>query len=376
MKNFGLNDAMEVKLNPGTSWYLDLLRGGASIVVLLDHASQGFFSQGLPWMPKVAHEMVVIFFVLSGFVMSYVVSRGQNNWQDYFVARFSRIASVAYPALVFTIICDFIGRRVAPELYAEVARSGGYWARTLLSFFFLQQSGPLAASPGSNTPFWSLAYEVWYYIFLGLWLFVPGQRQRAVLLLLGLVLAGPKILLLLPIWLIGILAHKLSLRQEPWIGISIFLFFLTTVLLVAILSGFATRYGYQGAIQAHPPLYFSAGYLTDYAVGLLVAVHIFVVDQLMKRSRFNQVCKPIDRLTRNLADRSFSIYAFHMPLLYLVSVTLPYQKNNSLQVSAALFLVFLILMVLHWATEKRRRAWRQIAKRALGHLEKCHQRLA
>jgi peptidoglycan/LPS O-acetylase OafA/YrhL len=63
---------MEQKLNPGTSWYLDVLRGAAAIVVLLGHAGQGFFSQGLPWMPKVAHEMVVIFFVLSGFVMSYV----------------------------------------------------------------------------------------------------------------------------------------------------------------------------------------------------------------------------------------------------------------------------------------------------------------
>lgn len=226
MKDTGFNNVMDVKLNPGTSWYLDLLRGGAAIVVLLEHASQSFFSQGLPWMQKAGHEMVVIFFVLSGFVMSYVVSRGYNDWQNYFVARFSRIASVAYPALVFTIICDFIGRSIAPELYAEVARSAGYWARILLSFFFLQQSGPLAVNPGSNTPFWSLAYEVWYYILLGLWLFVPGQRQRAVLLFLGLVLAGPKILLLLPVWFMGILAHKLSLRQEPWIGISVFFFFL------------------------------------------------------------------------------------------------------------------------------------------------------
>jgi peptidoglycan/LPS O-acetylase OafA/YrhL len=100
---------MSAKLNPGTSWYLDLLRGGAAIVVFLGHAGQGFFSHGLPRMLTVAHEMVVIFFVLSVFVMSYVVSRGRNHWQSYLVARFSRIASVAYPALVVTIICDVIG---------------------------------------------------------------------------------------------------------------------------------------------------------------------------------------------------------------------------------------------------------------------------
>ena len=360
---------MQIKLNPGTSWYLDLVRGGAAIVVLLGHAGQGFFSQGLAWMPKVAHEMVVIFFVLSGFVMSYVVSRGQNNWQDYLVARFSRIASVAYPALVITMICDFIGRRIAPNFYGDIARSGGYFGRILLSSLFLQQSGPFAASPGSNTPFWSLAYEVWYYIFLGLWLFVPGQRRRAVLLVLGAVVAGPKILLLLPVWLLGFFAQRLSLRQAPWIGISGFLFISTTALLAAILSGHATGFGYQGDWQASPPLYFSAGYLVDYAVGLLVAVHIFVVDQLMNYWRCGQPSKTMNCLTRFLADRSFSVYAFHMPLLYLAAVSLPYQKDNPLQVAAVLTLVLMIVLVLHWVSEKRRPAWQQAALRTLRYLQ-------
>jgi hypothetical protein len=151
---------MNVKLNPGTSWYLDVLRGGAAFVVLLGHAGQGFFSQGFPWMPKVAHEMVVIFFVLSGFVMSYVVSRGPSHWQDYLVARFSRIASVAYPALVVTIICDFIGRRIAPDFYAEIARSGGYWERILLSSFC------------SSQVLWRLVQEV--ILLSGLWLMKSG----------------------------------------------------------------------------------------------------------------------------------------------------------------------------------------------------------
>jgi hypothetical protein len=60
--------------------------------------------------------------------------------------------------LAVTFICDFIGRRISPDFYAEVARSGGYWGGIQLSVLFLQQLGPLAAGPGSNTPFWSLAY--------------------------------------------------------------------------------------------------------------------------------------------------------------------------------------------------------------------------
>lgn len=360
---------MSVKLNPVTSWYLDFLRGGAALVVLLGHAGQSFFSQGLPWMPKVAHEMVVVFFVLSGFVMSYVVSRGQNHWQDYLAARFSRIASVAYPALLVTIVCDLIGRRIAPDFYAEIARTSGYWTRILLSTFFLQQSGPLAASPGSNAPFWSLAYEVWYYILLGFWLFVPGQRRRAVFLVLGAVVAGPKILLLLPVWLFGVFSYKLSQRRPPWIGITLFLFVVTTSFLALVISGYAGFFGYHTDWQAGPPLYFSSGYLFDYFVGVLVAVHIFAVDRLMVYCQFQQIHEPVNRLTRYVANRSFSLYAFHMPLLYLAAVSLPYQKGNSLQVAAVLCLVLMIIQALHWATEKRRLFWQHAARLALHNLK-------
>lgn len=263
-----------------------------------------------------------------------------------------------------TIICDLFGRQIAPDLYSEIARSGGYWVRILLSFFFLQQSGSLAASPGSNIPYWSLAYEVWYYVFLGLWLFVPGQR-RAVMLLLGALIAGPKILLLLPVWLAGVLAHQLSLRQAPRIEVSSLLFVLSTFFLIAILTGYAQRWGYQGDWQAKPPLYFSAGYLVDYIVGLLVAIHIYVVDRLMSHWQCRQIFRPLDCVTRYLADRSFSLYAFHMPLLYLAAVSLPYQKDSLLQVASVLGLVLVAVLALHWLTEKRRRTWQRGTQRSL-----------
>ncbi len=102
---------------------------------------------------------------------------------------------------------------------------------------------------------------------------------------------------------------------------------------------------------------------------MLVAVHISVVDQQMKHWRCEQVSKPVNRITRYLADRSFSLYAFHMPLLCLVAVSLPYQKDNPLQVAAVLSLVILIVLALHWDTEKQRHAWQQSAQRALRYFE-------
>lgn len=116
-------------------------------------------------------------------------------------------------------------------------------------------------------------------------------------------------------------------------------------------------------------MYFSAGYLIDCFVGLLVAVHIFVVDQLMKDWRREQVSKSVNNLSRYFADRSFSLYALHMPLFYLAAVSLPYRKDNPSQVAALLSLVFLIVLVLYWATEKRRPALQHVTQRALRHLQ-------
>ena len=359
---------MKPTLNPGTSWYLDILRALSAIYVLIIHVAQVFYPQGHPWMPNVSHEVVVIFFVLSGFVMAYVSQRQDSNWQSYFIARFSRIASVAYLALVLTIICDFFGRLINPSFYEEIAQSAGYWLRILLSAFFLQQSGSFAASPGSNGPFWSLAYEVWYYILLGLWLFVPDKRplQRFFILLLGVTLAGPKILLLLPVWISGIFAFKLTSRYILPVSVSILLFFASSAFLLSILSGTGFIWGYTDYdVPAIPPLFWSSGFLRDYFVGLLVAVNLLGADQLMRYYEIDKINNIIDLPTRYLATRSFSLYAFHMPLLYLISVSLPYRTANNYLVILSLSIMFPIILLLHSVSENRRQDWRNLSQKAL-----------
>jgi hypothetical protein len=106
----------------------------------------------------------------------------------------------------------------------------------------------------------------------------------------------------------------------------------------------------------------------DYALGLLVALHIFAVVRLIIYWRCNQVVQPVNYLARYLADRMSSLYAFHIPLLYLASVSLPCLQNDPLQVAAVLCLGVMIALVLHWATEKRRAALQHAAKWALQHL--------
>lgn len=51
-------------------------------------------------------EAVAVFFVLSGYFISYVISSAKENAEQYVVARMARIYSVAIPALVITHIYD------------------------------------------------------------------------------------------------------------------------------------------------------------------------------------------------------------------------------------------------------------------------------
>jgi peptidoglycan/LPS O-acetylase OafA/YrhL len=347
------------------SWYINLIRGLAAIIVLIDHARIEFFSQGFLFGPRISHEMVIVFFVLSGFLTSNALDRSSISLQSFFIARFSRIASVAYPALLLTITCDFIGRSLNPNLYEIVARSEGYWVRILLNFWFLAQSGPFAAAPGSNSPFWYLNYQVWFYILFCIWVFAVNPRKRAFLLLIGVGLAGPKILALFPTFFAGILAYKLGTRFKLPISISLLLTALTYVLLALILTGNAASWGYPSYLQIKPPLFWSTQYSSDIALGFIIAIHILAFDQVMNYMPLNKLPKFLTIPTNYVSDRSFSLYAFHMPLLYLASVSIPYDKSNDVHVFLVILSVVFVVLVLYEFTENKRNYWRAATQSSL-----------
>src|SRR5277367_4863950 len=70
--------------------HLDLLRGAAALAVLLGHIRLHFFSPSSHlyyYYPDVAHEAVMVFFVLSGYLIGRSILRAvaQNSWSlmDY-----------------------------------------------------------------------------------------------------------------------------------------------------------------------------------------------------------------------------------------------------------------------------------------------------
>lgn len=353
------------QLNKGTSWYLDLIRGLAAISVVISHAGHTFFSIGMPWTLSVGHQMVVLFFVLSGFVMSHAVSKLGTDWRAYVAARFSRIASVVFPALLLTVVCDFVGRSADPELYESVARSDQYGWRIALNAIFLAQSGTFSANPGSNTPFWSLAYEAWYYILLGVWTFVYPLRKRVVWLSIAAAVAGPKILLLLPVWLAGVAAHRLSGRLRFPLSVASLAYCISVMLFIGLCFGKLHPWGDLGDWMSTAPWFFSTGYLGDYQLGVVAALHFVAADQLFNRSGDRWIVHPVQVIVRLVADRSFSLYAYHMPLLYLAAVIVPYRKNASSDVLMVLLGILVVVAILYRFTERKRSAWQHVVTRLL-----------
>jgi peptidoglycan/LPS O-acetylase OafA/YrhL len=246
------------------SVHLDALRGLAALVVVLGHTRSLYFSSSAaapafpgtgtnpaapaartapsspPPVPSLritmGNEAVMIFFVLSGFLVGGSVLRsfrkGIWSWSDYLTKRLTRLWVVLVPALVLGYAIDHAGIRIfgPHSIYGsppgQLIVNGDLPARlglpTLVGNLFFTQ-GILTADFGVNESLWSLAFEFWYYLLFPLLAVMMLGRARPVFRLLALAgfaaigyFVGPWIMAHLPIWMLGALVAWLPLRlSEP-----------------------------------------------------------------------------------------------------------------------------------------------------------------
>jgi peptidoglycan/LPS O-acetylase OafA/YrhL len=97
------------------SLYLDALRLLAAVAVFLAH--DGGLIRHIPYMGINGPEAVACFFVLSGFVITFVGNHAEATLTEYAVARIARIYPVAVLAMLVTFIADRIGLLSAPQNY-------------------------------------------------------------------------------------------------------------------------------------------------------------------------------------------------------------------------------------------------------------------
>ena len=197
------------------SSYLDVVRFLAAMVVFLGHASGIHWTAGLLWqLGDYGDTCVVVFFVLSGFVIAYVTDVKERSWEVYLNSRAARLWSVVLPALALTFVIDALGVRVAPALYLGQPWFAGDHLplRYIASLLMLQDVWHLELVPGINAPFWSLSYEAIYYLVFGV-LFFSKRPVRWLWVALLLVLSGPVIAALFPIWGLGFVAYRFCKKR-------------------------------------------------------------------------------------------------------------------------------------------------------------------
>jgi peptidoglycan/LPS O-acetylase OafA/YrhL len=188
--------------------FLDAIRAFAALMVLAGHAL-GLSTSNAPTWPK--EVGVVIFFLLSGFLISRTLHRRLDDpgstFTEYAIDRWARIYSGFFPALLLVAAIDGYTIAHYPGISQEtVARF------TVPGFFanlFMLQAPAITLPFGSAAPFWTVAIEFWIYIFVGLTAF--ALRDGVSLFRVAAILASGIIpvqsftdnnLVLIP-WLIG-----------------------------------------------------------------------------------------------------------------------------------------------------------------------------
>ncbi len=343
---------------------LDAIRGVAAILVLLEHWRNAFFVD-LPQVPShrtllspvyllcaAGHQAVVIFFVLSGYLISGSVLRAFDrhewSWRQYLAHRLVRLWIVLLPALILGACWDRLGlhSQWAPALYSganynhmvgDVTQSLS-WQDFLGNAAFLQTV--LVPTFGSNGALWSLANEFWYYILFPLAACIAWRIYRKPLpvaisglaFCLVAIFVTRDILLAFPVWLLGVLLHFIPRR--------------VTSPFARIAAAFAYAIVFFAAVVLEHRHWHISQALSDLILGIATFVLLWVLLGAVNRAKQTA----LSRLSRATARFSFTLYLAHTPILIFLVAMLAGDTRWSPGVKTGLtaFAALLIIVGYSW----------------------------
>jgi peptidoglycan/LPS O-acetylase OafA/YrhL len=331
-------------------YYLDLIRWISAFLVVIGHIRSILFldfsqihDSNLAiklfyFITGIGHEAVIIFFVLSGYLVGGQVikniSNGEFIWIEYLIKRTSRLYIVLIPCLVFGFIIDSIGinyfnnlgsythsniYNIASINYSILDRTN---IPTFLANLFMLQTSFLETF-GSNGPLWSLAYEFWYYILFPVIIYIlknnfMNVKKTFVYLTLILSLSfllNEQIFLYMIIWIAGAL---ISLITKSYFNTMISALLLLTYI-------FLSKY-----------LNYDIGFYKDLLLCFFVCILINSFVDNKSKTYFQNI-------NSKLADFSYTLYLFHFPFSLLVLSSMSLIK---LEATSTTFIYFLLIIIL------------------------------
>ena len=312
--------------------HLDFLRGLSALLVCMGHLRNVFFVNYnevlvvdsylinfFYFITSLGHEAVMVFFVLSGFLVggSVIKNLDNFNFKKYLTNRITRLWVVLIPCLFITLIIDQLILSNYPEFlqgnYRSIINSGPSesYSDTFMTFignvFFLQNI--FVKTYGTLGPIWSLANEFWYYILFPLILIILNFDNKynfifrsfyIILLLIILYLLPTDITKYFLIWCFGVFAFYIYDQKKG--SFHKFNFLLSLILLIStlILS----------------KLKFLSLFNSDLLISLTVSYLIVVCPKINLDQ--NKISKLFKNVIIHLSNISYTLYLVHFPICMLI----------------------------------------------------------
>lgn len=321
-----------IQLDGTLSIILDLMRVIAAFLVLLGHTrslllvdyenvdAPNLLAKGIYFISGYGSQAVVLFFVLSGFLIGNSVLRAFKShnfsWTKYLYDRLTRLWIVLLPALLLGGLLDIIGASLHDSplsLYWETNGSNiGLDQRPFQDFItiklflgnllFLQSIW--TKTFGSNGPLWSLSHEFWYYMFLPAFLasiLTKGKsRYLNIIILSGIILTAKLYTDIgLIVWSMGVVTNLVPspkfLKFSRWLSSVSIIATTATLLFVFLMARFQVDFLEGGE---------------NLLIGLAVSCLIWSI----KDSKY-RIYLGIIKLIREFSRFSYSLYVCHMPFM-------------------------------------------------------------
>lgn len=315
------------------SQFLHCLRWISALLVAIGHSQLigGGGDAVFQYLASHAHAAVMVFFVLSGYVITATVDERMASGyglQQYLVDRISRIYSVLLPAIILTLCLDLLGAHFFPARYSDpqlLPPQAHGIVNFLANALCLQELWDHRVQFGSNSALWSVGYEFFYYMIFGLFVWRP--RNWRLFVAAGFVLVGPRVVLYGLIWMLGALAYRVNKAGKCC-------YFLPALGLCLLANHFLE----YRAVVGLP------GFVRDFLFAISVVPVVVSAPRISPRSF---------QVNRGMAEFSYSHYAYHMPIMFM-----GYSLIAANPVTAWLMVVISLLCsrVLYYFTEHKRGA--------------------
>lgn len=329
-------------------FWLDWLRFSAAFVVVICHARGSSFVEYGRLEQKyhsllvatafafsrVGQEAVILFFVLSGFLVGgRSLQRAINQSFSLFcysIDRVTRIYMPLLPALVLTAcLLLYRGENLCPLVFCG----------NLVGL-----NGVFVEDYGGNSPLWSLAFEIWFYVMWGSVLGLTTLKKRlaraiAWLLILASLAVFTRLQpLFLFCWLLGVLGTIGRPANTKGLKLLVAGFIIVCATVILQLSSDTVSLN-VGLLNKYLPS-------DSISILILASGYVMLLRSISTWRPQRGMLTVFERSGTLLASWSYSLYLTHFPVLNICELIIPGRSSEVSFTSVSIFVLRILVCII------------------------------